>query len=100
MGLRLNNDGTIQVPQDYAAQHHRKVAFPAAEVYPASRTLGPRLITYTGVFDRASGHYESKLVLSARLASSPSTIRLPVPAPRPGRHRPPLATDPGWGSAR
>lgn len=129
IGLRLNNDGTVQVPQDYAvagwysdgsrpgdagppavlvghvdsasgpgvffrlpqvrtgdavlirsadgrvlrfvvydAQNYSKTAFPADRVYAPAPTPELRLITCTGVFNRATGHYESNLVLSARLA--------------------------------
>ena len=130
IGLHLNNDGTLQVPQDYAAvgwysdgsrpgdagppavlvghvdsvtgpgaffrlpqvkagdavlvrgadgrvlrfvvyasQEFSKKEFPSTEVYASVPTPELRLITCTGVFDRSSGHYESNLVLSARLAA-------------------------------
>ena len=130
VGLRLNNDGTVQVPVDYAvagwyaegaapgdagppavlvghvdsasgpgvfyrlpqvrvgdevlirsadgrvlrfvvyaAQDFTKKTFPSGRIYASTPRPELRLITCTGVFDRGSGHYESNLVLSARLAT-------------------------------
>ena len=139
VGLRLNNDGTVQVPQDYgaagwyadgpapgdpgspailighvdsasgpgiffrltqvkvgdailirsadgqvlrfvvyAAKNYAKTTFPAKQIYAGGASPEIRVITCTGTFDQATKHYESNLVVSARLAAAPSK-----PAPKP-----------------
>lgn len=52
------------------SRSHPKDAFPTGTVFAAE---GPRLrlITCGGPFDRASGHYEDNLVVSARPAGGP-----------------------------
>ena len=133
VGLRLNNDGTVQVPQDYgaagwyadgpapgdagspailighvdsasgpgiffrlpqvkvgdailirsadgrvlrfvvyAARNYAKTMFPAKQIYAGGASPEIRVITCTGTFDQATKHYESNLVVSARLATTPS----------------------------
>ena len=61
-------DGRVLRFVVYAAQNFTKKSFPSQQVYAPAPTPELRLITCTGVFDRRSGHYESNLVLSARLA--------------------------------
>jgi sortase (surface protein transpeptidase) len=48
-----------------ATEEHPKHAFPTQRVYGASRRAALRLITCSGIFDRASGHYESNFVVFA-----------------------------------
>jgi len=45
--------------------HYRKAAFPTARVYGATRGPALRLITCSGTFDRASGHYLDNTVVYA-----------------------------------
>jgi len=52
----------------YRAADFPKDAFPADQVYAAQPQPELRLITCTGTFDRASGHYTSNRVVYARLA--------------------------------
>jgi sortase (surface protein transpeptidase) len=46
---------------------YRKAAFPTAAVYGPTRTPTLRLITCSGAFDSASGHYVDNSVVYARL---------------------------------
>ena len=46
---------------------YRKAAFPTAAVYGPTRTPTLRLITCSGAFDSASGHYVDNTVVYARL---------------------------------
>ena len=46
---------------------YRKAAFPTAAVYGPTRTPALRLITCSGAFDSASGHYVDNTVVYARL---------------------------------
>jgi len=51
------------------ADVYPKNDFPAEMVYLPTLTPELRLITCTGDFDRASGHYRDNLIITARLAS-------------------------------
>ena len=46
---------------------YRKAAFPTAAVYGPTRTPALRLITCSGAFDSASGHYVDNTVVYARV---------------------------------
>jgi hypothetical protein len=50
------------------AARYRKAAFPTAQVYGATRRPTLRLITCSGAFDSASGHYVDNTVVYAVLA--------------------------------
>jgi len=50
-------------------EDHPKDAFPTQRVYGRTRGAELRLITCSGAFDRASGHYRSNLVVFATRAS-------------------------------
>ena len=50
------------------AARYRKAAFPTARVYGATRRPTLRLITCSGAFDSASGHYVDNTVVYAALA--------------------------------
>jgi len=50
------------------AARYRKAAFPTARVYGATRRPTLRLITCSGAFDPASGHYVDNTVVYAALA--------------------------------
>lgn len=55
----------------YRSADYPKDAFPATQVYAPRPTPELRLITCTGTFDRATGHYRSNHVVYARLAAAP-----------------------------
>jgi hypothetical protein len=47
---------------------HSKTAFPDQLVYGAHGTRSLQLVTCGGVFDHATGHYESNIVVFSQLA--------------------------------
>lgn len=77
--LIRRSDGTDVRFTVYRSAEFRKDAFPASQVYAAHSTPELRLITCTGVFNRTSGHYESNLVVYARLAPA-TAVEAPQPA--------------------
>lgn len=54
----------------YRSTSYPKNDFPAAQVYGPRPTPELRLVTCTGTFDRATGHYRSNRVLYARLTTA------------------------------
>jgi sortase (surface protein transpeptidase) len=58
-------DGAVTRFAVYKLARYGKTAFPANQVYTATGRAELRLITCTGVFDRATGHYLSNLVVYA-----------------------------------
>ncbi len=91
--LGVNADGTIAVPSLATAdgitavfrvtgvRQYTKSNFPARTIYGVTGYAALRLITCSGAFDYATGHYLSSTVVFASLTSS-------RPAGR-GRHRAP-----------
>jgi LPXTG-site transpeptidase (sortase) family protein len=59
------SDGSTEVFEVTRTLTAKKDAFPTEEVYGATQERELRLITCTGEFDRASGHYEDNLVVFA-----------------------------------
>jgi len=63
----VRRDGTRVRFRVQRAARYRKAAFPTARVYGATRGPTLRLITCSGAFDRASGHYlDNTVVYAAR----------------------------------
>ncbi|GAA3281364.1 class F sortase [Dactylosporangium vinaceum] len=60
-------DGAERTFRVYKTITYRKDAFPAKQVYAKSRQAEVRLITCTGTFNSATGHYEGNLVVYAAL---------------------------------
>lgn len=58
-------NGTVTQFTVYKLARYGKTAFPANQVYTSTGHAELRLITCTGVFDRATGHYLSNLVVYA-----------------------------------
>ena len=52
----------------YRTADYPKASFPADKVYAVTKQPELRLITCTGTFDKASGHYTSNRVVYARIA--------------------------------
>lgn len=50
----------------HRAEEHRKSAFPTRRVYAETRRPSLRLVTCSGEFDEATGHYAANLVVFAR----------------------------------
>lgn len=74
--LVRRSDGTDVRFTVYRSAQFPKDAFPASQVYAPHSTPELRLITCTGVFNRATGHYASNRVIYARL-SPPAPVVAP-----------------------
>lgn len=80
--LVRRSDGTDVRFTVYRSAEYAKDKFPATQVYAAQSSPELRLITCTGVFNRSTGHYESNLVVYARLDT---TAAIPAPRTSPGQ---------------
>lgn len=63
-------DGTTVAFVVYRLADYRKAAFPAGAVYAPTTQPELRLITCTGTFNRATGHYLGNFVVYARAAAA------------------------------
>jgi hypothetical protein len=61
----VRRDGTRARFAVIGSEHYPKAQFPTARVYGRTRDAQLRLITCSGVFDRASGHYLDNTVVYA-----------------------------------
>lgn len=64
------SDGTMAVFTITAVRQYSKTAFPTSTVYGNTNFAALRLITCSGTFDHATGHYLSNTVVYAQLTSS------------------------------
>jgi hypothetical protein len=61
----VRRDGTRARFAVLGSEHYPKAQFPTERVYGRTRDAQLRLITCSGVFDRASGHYLDNTVVYA-----------------------------------
>jgi hypothetical protein len=75
-------DGSLAVFRVYAEHMYAKARFPTQQVYGPEPDAELHLITCGGVFDSATGHYLSNVVVYS------SEVRVRAPRHRDHRHRP------------
>jgi hypothetical protein len=75
-------DGAIITFVVTSVVQYAKAQFPAQEVYQSQGTSELHLVTCGGVFDEATGHYLSNVVVYTTFVSA-TAATVPPPAPAP-----------------